>query len=487
MFKLFLLLLNLNIFSLGPFVSGTFYPSDKKEITNFLSTAFKNAQQYNKKTNGKDIKAIISPHAGYQFSGKIAAISYSAIKGDYDTFIIIAPSHRKYIESATTTKEIFLTPLGEVYVDKDFTDLLLKNKLFNEDSNSFVNEHSVEVQLPFLQYKFKNFKIVPILVNTTDTSKLTDISRAIKEAIDKSGKKIFIIVSSDFTHYPSYDTSKIVDSSTIESLKYMDENYFYLTHKIILNKKIKNLETTACGAEAIFVGMSLSKLLGANEFIPLENKNSYDADPKNSTKESVVGYVSGVFAKSKNTNGYKTILSEEQKKILLDEARKSIISYINGNRNIIDNTLSDIPEFNLPKAVFVTINENGYLRGCIGSTEPVLLLNDAVKYFALSAAFGDRRFKPLEKGEINKIKIEISILSPLKEINDYKKIREKVDGVMVSSSKGNGLFLPQVWDYFDKKEDFLNQLCTEKAGLDKNCWKDKETKLFIFQVEKFSE
>ncbi|NLH38611.1 MAG: AmmeMemoRadiSam system protein A, partial [Elusimicrobia bacterium] len=211
------------------------------------------------------------------------------------------------------------------------------------------------------------------------------------------------------------------------------------------------------------------------------------ADHKNSTKESVVGYVSGVFAKSKNTNGYKTILSEEQKKILLDEARKSIISYINGNRNIIDNTLSDIPEFNLPKAVFVTINENGYLRGCIGSTEPVLLLNDAVKYFALSAAFGDRRFKPLEKGEINKIKIEISILSPLKEINDYKKIREKVDGVMVSSSKGNGLFLPQVWDYFDKKEDFLNQLCTEKAGLDKNCWKDKETKLFIFQVEKISE
>ncbi|MEF3281021.1 MAG: AmmeMemoRadiSam system protein B [Elusimicrobiota bacterium] len=488
MIKILIFYLITLLFSdIGPYVNGKFYPDKKEDIENFIKNSFEKTKSYKKLAENLELKAIISPHAGYQFSGRLMAISYSVINGTYESFIIISPSHRVLIDGAITCDEDFLTPLGKVEVDQEFIKILKENKLFKIDKIAFENEHAIEVQLPFIQYKFKKTKIIPILVNTQDVSQLIKIAEEIKNTIEKTKRKVFIIISSDFSHYPDYETAHNSDRTAIEAIKTMNEQYFDLTQKMILSKNIKNLNTIACGSSAIIVGIRLSKLLGANTFTAFENKNSNDENPIYSSKESVVGYISGAFVYDKNITKKQEKLETEERKYLLKKARNSIESYLKGDKNIIESKLEQNPKLNLPKAVFVTITENGYLRGCMGSTEPRLTLSDAVGYFAVVAGFNDPRFSPLKAEELKKIKIEISILSPMKKINSIDEIKQKQQGVVVVSSKGSGLFLPQVWDYFNTKEDFLGELCQQKAGLERNCWKDKNTQLFTFTVEKFEE
>ena len=477
-----LLSISFLLFSIGPYFDGSFYPKSDKEITDFLTSVFEKT-----KDNRKIFESIgaIVPHAGYVYSASVAANVYRSIP-QYDVYFIISPSHRHWFENAIVCDERFKTPLGEIETEKEIINRLKSSKdLFINDCNKFIGEHAIEVQLPFLQHRFKDrFKIVPLLINTTNQEKILRISKAIKDALDSYNKKAFYIISSDLSHYPEYDSAKIVDLTFIEAIKRMDTFYINLTSKILLSKEIERYQTSACGLGAILLGVEIAKNYGYNRFELIEYKNSYDTNPKFADKDAVVGYMAGIFVKGKEEIENK--LSSQDKKVLLNIARRSIEDAFE-NRELNPRKIYKNIQFNLPQAVFVTLTQNGNLRGCMGTTDPRLSLGDAVEYFARVAAFEDPRFKPLSKEEIKKTKIEISILSPLRKVKDHTYIKEKKNGVVIVSKKGSGLFLPQVWEHFHTKEEFLSELCSQKAGLPPTCWKSDDVEIYVFDVEKFSE
>lgn len=178
-------------------------------------------------------------------------------------------------------------------------------------------------------------------------------------------------------------------------------------------------------------------------------------------------------------------ISEANQKILLSLARKAIEEYLKTG-NVLEYKTDD-KELLTPSAVFVTLTKKGQLRGCIGTTFPQHPLYQAVINMAIAAATEDPRFPPVNLDELKDIKIEISILSPLKRVFSYKDIKEKVHGVVVRREGRSGLFLPQVWEQLPKKEEFLSQLCWGKAGLPPNAWQDPKTELYIFTVFAFEE
>jgi AmmeMemoRadiSam system protein A len=171
---------------------------------------------------------------------------------------------------------------------------------------------------------------------------------------------------------------------------------------------------------------------------------------------------------------------------LLAHARKSIETYLEKGK-VRPLPMSGRPEFNQPAAVFVTLTENGRLRGCIGSMAPHSALADAVTAYAAAAAFEDTRFSPVTRGDLSKIKIEISVLSPLKPAASYEDVVPGRHGVYIKKGARSGTYLPQVWEHFGTREAFLSSLCEEKAGLPPGAWKERSTALFIYTVDPFEE
>lgn len=472
-----------SLFSIGPYFDGSFYPKNSHELESYLSDIF------NKTTQNqilKQSKIAIVPHAGYVFSAKVAANIYKSIP-KAKTYIIIAPSHRHWFDNIITCNENFKTPLGAIEINNKIIEELSKyREFFSIECSKFYQEHAIEVQLPFLQYKFKSdFNIVPLLINTQNLERISKSARLIHQIIQKTKENVFYIISSDLSHYPSYEKAKLADLTLLNSIKTMDISYIDLTSKILASKNINNYHTSACGLSAIMLGVEIANLENFKNFEILSYLNSYDTNPNLSQKDSVVGYSACVFTNSKTR--IKDEYNDEEKTTLLNMARKSIEEVFNQKETKFNSILYENIKFNLPKAVFITLTQNNNLRGCMGTTQPHMSLADAVRYYAKVAAFADPRFKPLTKEEFSKTKIEISILSPLRKINNHAEIKEKRDGVVIVSKNGSGLFLPQVWDFFETKEEFLSQLCSQKAGLPADCWKSKDVEIFVFSVEKFSQ
>lgn len=192
-------------------------------------------------------------------------------------------------------------------------------------------------------------------------------------------------------------------------------------------------------------------------------------------------------------NGFS--LTEKEKNCLLAFARKSIEYYLKNNDllKLSDDELKNLSEaLKIKRACFVTLTENGHLRGCIGHLEPILPLYQAVIENAINAAFFDFRFLPLNHSELNKIKIEISVLTspqPLSYKNPaelLKLLKPNVDGVIIQKEENQATYLPQVWEEIQDKEEFLSSLCL-KAGLTPDAWKKENLEVRIYQVEKFKE
>ena len=179
-------------------------------------------------------------------------------------------------------------------------------------------------------------------------------------------------------------------------------------------------------------------------------------------------------------------ISKGAQETLLKLAGKAIEEYLK-NRKVVDFSADGNDEIVQPAAVFVTLTQNKNLRGCIGTIEPEYPLYEAVIRMSISAAFHDSRFFPLTLEELPKTKVEISVLSPMEKVKNPDEIIQNKHGALVQKNGRSGLFLPQVWEHFDSKEDFMNELCTQKAGISQNCWKDGSAELFIFTVFSFEE
>jgi AmmeMemoRadiSam system protein A len=301
------------------------------------------------------------------------------------------------------------------------------------------------------------------------------------------GRSALFCVSSDLSHYPPGDIAEMSDRSVLLALKQAMRNsspgYFDLANRFLLDKASRSLDTTACGQAAMTAGAAAALELGANDF----ELGLYTNSGKISGDDSaVVGYGAGFFTgvSPKPAGGLE--LSGKMKEELLALARRGIGSRLK-NGKIPEQSLNPRPEFNQPAAVFVTLTMGGSLRGCIGSLEPRGTLADMVCSYAGAAAFDDPRFGPVGEAELKKLKIEISVLSPLEQVPGPEAVKEGLHGVYVKSGRKSGTYLPQVWEHFDKKEDFLSSLCAEKAGLAAEAWKEKSTVLYTYTVDNFSE
>ncbi len=486
-----------------PEFTGQFYPSTRAELSvmidNFLANVPSNPAH-------GEIFMLISPHAGYGFSGQTAAFGYKLIKNKpYKTVIIIGTSHHKVINGAVLYGEgSFVTSLGKINVDEEFVKSILnKDAGVLLDTSAFSNEHSVEVQLPFLQKVLTGFKIVPVVIGDCSLESCKKIALLFKDAIGQR-KDILIVVSTDLYHGYDFKEAEVVDEFTLDLIKKMDYQGLYYA--------LRDGNAQACGGFGTVVALNIAKELGYQRPEVLQHTNSAIVTGRLAKGDWTVGYAScavmgpapraykapcpngagQVFATRRKLRGYELVgkgenmLTNQQKQKLLKIARESILTYLKSGEKL--QIEEDGSVLNQKMGAFVTLNQHNQLRGCIGNlvaSQPVYL---TVRDMAIEAAVGDPRFPALSLSELKDVEIEVSVLSILEKVASAERIELGKHGVLVRRGNQSGVFLPQVatetgWS----KEEFLNNLCAQKAGLSANAWKDRDTQLYIFTADVFSE
>ena len=463
-----------------PAAAGKFYDSDPEKLRKAVRSYMRPAGGAKEKILG-----VLVPHAGYVFSGATAGAAFASLKGaDIDTAVVIGTGHTEAVRGAAIMSGgFFETPLGRLEIDGDLARALLAPPgPFKDLPSAHAGEHSVEVELPFLQ-ELGIKKFLPVTANSSEIKVLEEAGRRLGAAL--RGRKAVICVSSDLSHYPPADLAERSDPALLLAYRTAFRNgdmaYFALANELLLEKAAGKMDTAACGFAAMVLGAAACAELGADDFRLLEYTHSGKISGDAS---GVVGYAAGLF-----TGGGERPAGEldpKLKKELLALARSSIESKLK-KIPAPSTELLPAPELNQPAAVFVTLNKGGALRGCIGTMTPRQLLADAVVYFAEAAAFSDTRFAPVSAGELRDIKMEISVLSPLRRVESWTAVEQGKHGVYVRKGRLSGTYLPQVWEHFGSREEFLTSLCLEKAGLPAGAWKEKSTELFVYSVDSFEE
>lgn len=463
-----------------PVAAGKFYSATKEKLNEDLSELFSSCKRT---VSDEHVRAIISPHAGYVFSGKIAASAFSNIPADavYTNIFIIGSSHVMSFDGASVyyTGD-YVTPLGKAAVNLEIANKLRKeNKVFNFPTTAHQQEHSIEVQVPFIQYHFKKVPpIVPIIIGTNNENTVRKIAEALMPYFTPDN---LFVISSDFSHYPPYKEAVETDHMTSNAIISGQPEVFLSTLQKNSMRKTKGLATSMCGWTSGLTLLYLAENDKNLEYNQLDYSNS--GDSQYGEKNEVVGYdaisvtekVSG--ASRDYSSGEEFSFSDDEKERLFLIARNSIKQKLG-----IKITPDDKPfpvKFNEHLGAFVTLKTDGNLRGCIGrfvSSEP---LSQVVKESAVSSAFDDPRFPPLTRDEYNKVEVEITVLGPLRKINNINEIKLGKHGIYIKKGMQAGTMLPQVatennWTL----EQFLGYTSRDKAGLGWDGWKNAE--LFIY-------
>ncbi len=461
-------------------VAGAFYPADSKELTTMFDDLLARA------TTPKitdPILAVVAPHAGYPYSGPVAAYTYAALKGrKYSRVVVIAPSHYEAFDfTSVFDGDAYATPLGNVVVDKTFAKQLanmdpsIKLSSRGHTPTSQGAEHAIEVELPWLQRVLGDFQLVPIVMGDQSY----ESSRALGVALAKiiHGSDTLILASSDLSHYHPYDEAVAIDHKTLAALQ--DWDYLSMSRNFAMRV------WEACGGAPIVAAMIAAERMGANQAQLLKYANSGDTTGDHSR---VVGYSAVLLLKTQNQRSAEQpfSLSAHDKDELLTLARKSVEQAVRTGK-AYEVAASSSSKLNQERGAFVTLTEHGQLRGCIGYTSASKPLNMTVHDAATLAALRDSRFRPVAASELGMLEYEISVLSPLRRVTDVRRIKVGQDGLLMKNGDYEGLLLPQVpteegWD----RQKFLEQTCA-KAGMQTNCWKDDNTDIFAFTAVVFSE
>ncbi len=442
-----------------PSVAGAFYPSDGNELTDMLDGFLASAE--GNPVNGRLI-ALIAPHAGYQFSGHVAAYAYSRLRGrDIDTVILIGPSHHASFNGASVyAKGGMRTPLGDIKINEKIAKSLLDEKshvVFNPDA--FDKEHSLEVQMPFLQRTLKDFTIVPILIGAPTRESFAQLTDKLTEVLRKN-KRAIIIASTDLSHFHDYGFAKNMDGKTVDAVLRMSLED--------VEKYLMTGEGELCGGYPVLFTMAIARQLGATNGVLYRYANSGDVT---GDRNRVVGYAA--------IGLYEAPLTKSQRARLLSLAKDAVMSYVKYNKppavNVKDARLL------ANGAAFVTINRNGRLRGCIGNIQPIMPLYQSVIRNAVGACSRDQRFKPMTSEELKDMDVEVTVLSPLEPMGDIEDVKIGKHGLYLVNGNNAGILLPQVaGEYGWDAKTFLKQVSI-KAGLSEDAWKD--SRLFTFTAD----
>lgn len=468
-----------------PVVAGQFYPSDATQLHATLEELFEKAET--KRTN-EHVSAIIVPHAGFVYSGKVAASSYNQIEPDrqFDNIFILASSHRKQFSGASIYHiGNYETPLGTVRVNRDLAKKLTdEHEIFQFNQDAHQQEHSLEVQLPFLQHHLKReFQIIPIVTGTHNPADCKKIGEALEPYFNQNN---LFVISTDFSHYPNYSDANKIDKITAHAVIQNSPGLLLQTIRENAKKNVTNLVTSMCGWPATLSFLYISEKQHNIKVEKIDYQNSGDILE---SKDRVVGYWSIAFYKNiKQTNNMSFQLKENEKDILLKIARETIESFIrNGKIPRIDK--SELTEtLKQPAGAFVTLHKSGELRGCIGRFKPENPLYKIVQDMAIAASTQDFRFPPLKEEELKDIEIEISVLTPMERINSINDIELGVHGIYIKKGARAGTLLPQVVEKTGwSKEEFLGYCARDKAGLDYDAWKEKDTEVYTYRAIVFNE
>jgi len=452
-----------------PAVAGIFYPETPQELTKMVNDLTFRASQSNidLPKNAK-LRALIMPHAGYQYSGLTAAHAATAINNNqFDKIIIIGPDHHAgFYGCAISDVDAYETPLAKIKLHPDTKKLREQSSIFKTPSPvSTAREHSLEVMLPFLQVWGQNFSLVPMIAGNVLPQK---IATNLESILDNN---TLVIASSDLSHYLPYDKAITKDKETIDIILSLEF------------QKLVDSSNRACGHIPIKVLMLLARKYNWTPFF-IHYSNSGDTA---GTHDRVVGYTAIAFYGGSHMAKK---LTRKQGQALITLAQKTISERLGMESPEPEIDISQEKEFQQKRGTFVTLTLNGELRGCIGSLTATESILTGIKRNAINAAFHDTRFSPMTKKEVEIMAVEISILTepqPL-EYSGPKDLLEKlcpdIDGVIIKKGLARATFLPQVWTQLPTREEFLSHLCT-KAGLAPNAWEQPGLEVLTYQVQYF--
>ena len=479
----------------GMAVAGIFYPRSEQDLRKAVDQCLDV-----KAEPVENLRALVCPHAGYEFSGQTAGIGYKQLAGrEIRTVILMGSAHHARFKGAMIPEaDAFETPLGLVRISPKAAKLAQLKPFvvkpscevnrpefwqrapkelppFGEDTPD-TWEHSLEVQLPFLQRTLKDFEIVPVVFGEVDPAA---VAEKLLEYLDD---KTLVVASSDLSHHHPYTEAKWLDTRSVQEI-------------CALGPEGVN-PWQACGSGPIMTVMEIARKKGWKAKL-LDYRNSGDtAGPKG----SVVGYAAiAFFEPARGASAGKSArpvrpeeFTQKERDYLLQLARQSATAAANGKEPPKVDAAQVAAGLTEPRGCFVTLTKKGELRGCIGSILPEEPLYKAVVTRARSAAIEDRRFSPVKPDELAQIKIEVSVLSLPKQLyyespeELLKQLRPGVDGVVLRAGPYQATFLPQVWEQIPEKEKFLEHLCV-KAGLIKSAWQHPQAMIMVYQVKAFEE
>jgi len=431
-----------------PEVAGRFYPASPSQLEAMIRG------MVDEKAEKEEVIGLISPHAGYIYSGPVAGATISKIRFK-DTFILIGPNHTgKGKTLSIMTEGAWDTPLGQVEIDSELgKQILTTSSYLEEDYTAHQYEHSIEVQIPFLQSFKKDIRIVPIILSHSSAATYKEIGKEIAKAIKDLNKKAIILASSDMTHYEPQESAQEKDSKAIEAILDLDENE--------LLKRVDELNISMCGYAPVVALISAAKELGARQAELVKYQTSGDTTGDYSR---VVGYA-GIIIKGMSP--------------LAKLAENAIETFIKEDKTP-QPPPQLTPEMKQKAGVFVSIHKLGQLRGCIGTFEPQqenvaqeTIIN------AVSAATRDPRFPSVAPSELKDLDYKVDVLTKPKEVASKEQLDPKKYGVIVECGFRKGLLLPDL-EGVDSVDHQIS-ICCQKAGISP----DEPIKLYRFEVKRY--
>jgi len=472
-------------------VAGKFYPADPARLRAAIDGYLRDAIP----PRPVEPVAIVVPHAGVVFSGQIAADGYRQLTGHaFDTVVILGANHTGRFDErmAVFDGPSVSTPLGTIGIDRELAAAIVNagvGAVF--DSSAHDGEHSIAVQIPFVQSVLPHANVVSIVVGSSDPATCARWGRTLATLL--KGRRAVLVASSDLSHYPAQRDAVLVDARTLEAVASLDPDTFGSALSRTDEARPNNLATSACGEGAIRVVMEAARALGASRGTVVSYANSGDTISGESGR--VVGYGAVVFSRGERGSDVEALaraaadvtraLDAADRRVLLRLARETIVRYLASGS--VPFPRGGSSKLLREAGVFVTLKKHGEMRGCIGRLQAQGTLVRLVSAMAFESAFRDGRFEPVRAGELGEIDIELSVVTPPRQIAGPADVVVGRDGVLLRVGDRSAVLLPQVateqgWN----REQMLDHLA-QKAGLSARAWRGKTAQLLTFQADVFSE